>query len=74
MRSVDSFSYFVYMFVSVIDRIKVFIVILAVSILGFADTFYSLATAEVATAPEGTEPYITSYKSSLQYSYEIVLG
>jgi len=67
MRSIEAFSYFVYMLVAVIKNILVFLVILLIVIFGFADTFFSLSK----TYDEG---FIDTFDSSLQYSYEIVLG
>jgi len=43
MRSFEHFSYFIRMLIAVLLKIRIFIIILAIVVLGFADTFYSLS-------------------------------
>ena len=44
LRSLEHFSYFIRMLIEVIRKITIFLIILAIVVLGFADTFYSLST------------------------------
>lgn len=52
----------------VLIKIAVFMVILGMVTVGFADTFYSLSTSTKYMEDEYPS-YISSYDSSLQYSY-----
>lgn len=68
------------MLIAVIKNIMVFLVILLIVIFGFADTFFSLSKSTIFVPkenfgdyPESAE-YIDSFRASLQYSYQIVLG
>ena len=74
LRSLEHFSYFIRMFIEVIRKITIFLIILAIVVLGFADTFYSLSTGQLFATPISTDPitmeptyntYITSYTNSL---------
>jgi hypothetical protein len=67
LRGFEAFSYFIRMLIAIIKKIRIFFVILAIIICGFADTFHSLSEVR-------QEHYISGYVSSLKYSYSIVLG
>lgn len=45
MRSIEHFSYFIRMLLFVMWKIRIFLIILSIAVLGFADTFYSLSTS-----------------------------
>ena len=51
LRSLEHFSYFIRMLIEVIRKITIFLIILAIVVLGFADTFYSLSTGQLFAAP-----------------------
>jgi hypothetical protein len=43
LRGIELFSYFIRMLVTVFKRVGIFMSILSIFILGFADTFYSMS-------------------------------
>lgn len=73
LRSSEAFGYLIRIVMQVLIKISVFMIILLMVVVGFADTFYSLSTSTVYMEDE-YPAYITSYENSLQYSYQIVLG
>ena len=60
-----------------VDRLispGVFMVILVMVVVGFADTFYALSTSTKYMDGDEFSPYLTSYWNSIQYSYKLSLG
>jgi hypothetical protein len=74
MRSSEAFGYLIRIVIQVLIKISVFMGVLLMVVVGFADTFYSLSTSTKYMVDGEYPAYITSYESSLQYSYLIVLG
>ena len=58
LRGVEMVSYFIRMLIAVVNKIKIFMLVLAIVICGFADTFHSLSEVH-------QERYVTGYINSL---------
>jgi len=57
----------------VISELWLFLLILGISHLGFANAFYSLSQGNAYKGDEG-KPFVTSYTESLSYTYMATLG
>jgi hypothetical protein len=74
LRCSEAFGYLIRIVVQVLLKISVFMVILVMVVVGFADTFYALSTSTKYMEGDEFSPYLTSYWNSIQYSYKLSLG
>jgi hypothetical protein len=67
MRIFDSFSYLIRMIVNVISDMKTFLIVLFITIIAFADAFFSLSEAN-------KEPFVSGLMDSIVFVYRMSLG